>query len=184
GSGSAAPAAEGAGAGSASTTPAGPPPIMVPTQEKLPPLGKLDPVVVERHDAIVRSGDSTPIGESAELANALFNELAVGGVADRIFEVRASVVDPMPQYALVQLTGKDLADVAEFDKQADRLVERLSLTRGYELLADFLRERCDALTHDGKIKPTWGYLQNYDDQGHRLPITYQPCISLQKPKPQ
>ena len=39
----------------------------------------------------------------------------------------------MPQYALVQVTAKDLADITQFDKDADRLVERLAMTRGYQL---------------------------------------------------
>ena len=120
-------------------------------------------------------------GASAELANALFEQLSVGGVADRIFEVRGSVVDPMPQYALIQVTAKELADVAEFDKQADQLLERLALTRGYQLYTEWLRNRCTTLANAGKIKPAWAYLQTYDEQNRKQPITYQPCESLIQP---
>ena len=165
-------------------TPAAPAPasIMDPTTEALPQVGKVDPPTVERHDGIVRSGDATPIGDSNELVRALFDELAAGDLAPRIYEVRGSVVDPLPQYALVQLTDKKLADVKEFDKQADRLVDRLAMTRGYQLFAEWLRERCSTLATAGKLKPTYAYLQTYDDQGRKQPITYQPCESLALPQ--
>jgi hypothetical protein len=182
-SGSAAgtPGAPGAGAGSGAagtTPPAGPPPMMLPSADTLPSMAPVEKPVVERHDGMVRSGDQTPIGDSAELVTALFDELAVGTVADRVFEVRASVIDPMPQYALVQVTAKDLADVAEFEKQADRLVDRLATIRGIQLFTEWLRERCTSMAKDGKLKPTWAYLQQFDDQGRKEPITYQPCESL------
>lgn len=167
--------------GSAPAAPAGPPPIMVPSNETLPALGPIERPTVERHDGVVRAGDVTPLGASAELANALFEQLSVGGVADRIFEVRSSVVDPMPQYALIQMTAKDLADVAEFDKQAEQLLERLALTRGYQLYTEWLRNRCTTLANAGKIKPDWAYLQTYDEQNRKQPITYQPCESLIQP---
>jgi parvulin-like peptidyl-prolyl isomerase len=191
GSGSAAPAAAGAGSGPATSAgptaadagapaiPPGPPSIMVPGTELLPQLGPVERPHVERHDGMVRAGDATPIGESAELVSALFDQLTVGNVGDLIFEVRASVIDPMPSYVLVQVTAKDLADVGEFEKQADRLVERLAQMRGYQLIDDWLRERCAAMAKDNKLKPTWAYLQTYDEQGRKEPITYQPCESMQ-----
>ena len=45
-------------------------------------------------------------------------------------------------------------------------------------VGEWLRDRCLSLARDGKLKPTWAYLQTYDDQGRKLPITYQPCESL------
>ena len=156
--------------------------IMEPTTEALAQVGKVAPPTVERHDGIVRSGDATPIGESNELVRALFDELSTGELSPRIYEVRGSVVDPLPRYALVQLSDKKLADVKEFDKQADRLVDRLAMTRGYQLFAEWLRERCSSMATAGKLKPTYAYLQTYDDQGRKQPITYQPCESLALPQ--
>lgn len=154
------------------------PSIMEPSKEALPQLGALDTPTVERHDGIARAGDNTPLGESAELARALFDQLAVGTVGERIFEVRPSVVDPLPTYVAVQVTGKELADVSKFEKDAPRLVERLATIRGVQLYQAWLRDRCTTLVAAGKIKPNLAYLQAYDDQNRKLPITYQPCESM------
>ena len=151
---------------------------MVPSNEALPTMGKLETPAVERHDGIVRAGDATPLGTSRELARALFDELAAGATADRIYEVRASEIDPMPQYVLIEMTAKELADVAAFEKQADRLVDRLAMTRGYQLFGAWLRDRCTTMARAGKLRPTARFLQTFDDQGRKLPITYQPCESL------
>ncbi len=177
--GSAAPAPTPTAAGAPATPPAPTAPsLMEPTNEQLPTLGPVDAPTVERHDGIVRAGDGTPIGESAELVRALFDQLAVGNVADRIFEVRGSVVDPMPQYALVQVTGKELADVAKFDKEADSRMRQLAEARGAQVYVAWLRERCETLKAAGKIKPSASYLDSTDEQGRRVRSSYEPCESL------
>ncbi len=172
------PAAGDAPPAAGATPPAAPPPTpLVATDEVLPALGALAAPAAETFGPVARAANRTPLGESAELARALFDELTTGALAPRVFEVRASVVSPAV-YVIVQVTAKSLADVTAFEKEAESHVATLARERGARYMVDWLRERCTSLAASKRIQPLWSVLQGFDEQGNKLPIAYAPCMSF------
>jgi hypothetical protein len=150
---------------------------MKPSDEVLPAMGPLEPPAIETFGPIARTANLTPMGESPELAQALFEQLTTGAVGDRVYEVKPSVVSPAI-YVIVQVTAKQLADVTTFDKDADQYVANLARERGARYLVDWLRTRCVSLAQQKRIEPLWAVLQGVDEQGNKLPIQYAPCMSF------
>jgi len=150
---------------------------MIPSNEPLPALAGLEQPSLESFGPVARSANRTPIGESPELARALFEELTTGAFGPKIYEVRPSITAPA-QFVIVQVTAKNLADVTAFEKEADELTARLARIRGGVYLVDWLRTRCTDLAAKGEIKPLRDAVQPYDEQQHKLPITYTPCMSF------
>jgi hypothetical protein len=111
------------------------------------------------------------IGSSREAATALFEELSPGMLAKRVYEAEGAFV-------VLQLISRNSPDVAAFDKDADRLVGELRRTRAAAFVEDWLRERCEALAKDKKIKPNTQIVQEFDDTGKLLPVSYRPCMSF------
>lgn len=153
--------------------------IMTPSTEVLPALGPIESPPVDSFGPVPRFGARTPVGESAEIARALFDELATGQVAKRIYEIKSGSIDATPSYLVLQVTSKQLADTAEFEKNAAQHVANLTTELGTRYLGDWLRTRCTALVAKGEIKPSTELITPLDDEGRRLPIMYQPCESMQ-----
>ena len=187
--GSGAAPAPATGAAPAPATGAAPAPATAPaagdavkaSDEVLPKLGTIDPPTVETFGPFSRGG-RTPIGESAELSRALFDELTAGMIAPKVFEVRETKTAPSPKYVVVQLANKQMADVAEFEKMADTYVSEIGRRRGRELLQSWLAERCTALASKGKIKPATELLRRRDDKGNLVVVPYQPCFTMALPE--
>jgi hypothetical protein len=167
----------------AAAPPAAAPPAAAPaaeleaSDEKLPTMGPLEPPTLETFGPIARAANRTPMGESPELARALFEELTTGAVGTKIYEVKPSVVAPAV-YVLVQVTAKQLADVTTFEKDAEQYTATLARERGARYLVDWLRTRCVSMAEKKEITPLWAAVQGFDDQGNKLPIQYTPCMSF------
>ena len=43
-----------------------------------------------------------------------------------------------------------------------------------------MKERCEQLSKDGKIKANPGLIRETDDNGNPLPTQYRPCMSFQQ----
>ena len=67
-------------------------------------------------------------------------------------------------------------DRKAFEKEADRLIEELRTERGRAFVEEWLKDRCEKLSKDGKIKPNPGLIREFDDKGNALPVTYKPCM--------
>ena len=111
------------------------------------------------------------VGTSKPAIAALFDDLSTGMLAKQVYEADGS-------YVVLQLISRSSPKVEDFDKEADRLTEELRKERGQAFLQEWLKDRCEKLKKDGKIKPNRGLIQEYDDNGKPLPIEYQPCMSL------
>lgn len=157
--------------------PPAPPAELKATDEVLPPLGPLDPPALETFGPIARTANRTPLGESAELTRALFEELTTGAMGTKVYEVKPSVVAPA-MYVLVQVTAKHLAESTTFAKDAEQYTATLARERGARYLVDWLRTRCVSMAEKKQITPLWQAVQGYDDQGNKLPIQYTPCMSF------
>jgi SurA N-terminal domain/PPIC-type PPIASE domain len=150
----------------------------VPTAiEVLPSIGLYRPTV-NSYGPVPRVGIRTPVGESAELARALFDELTSGAIGKQAYQVKSGAQDTTPSYVVVELTTKKLADEAEFTKNASTLVAELSAQRGGRYLSEWLRSRCEALVAKGAIRPRRELLTTTDDDGKRIDVPFAPCSNL------
>ncbi|HEY5923783.1 MAG TPA: SurA N-terminal domain-containing protein [Kofleriaceae bacterium] len=177
--GSAAPAAgsaaPGAGAGSAAPPPAAPPaaPVeVVASTDKLPELGEIQKPTVARFGPTPRTPTMSGVGSSKEAATALFDELTVGMLAKKVYEGDGAFV-------VVQLVARSEPDNAAFEKEADRMIEELRGERAAAFVEDWMRERCEKLVKDTKIKPNPGLVRETDDNGNVVQSGYRPCMSFQ-----
>ena len=144
---------------------------ITPSKDQLPPLGEVPKAKVNSFGPAPRMAQLPGIGPSKELADALFDELGPGMLAKRIYEVNGS-------YFIVQLISKQTPKVEEFDKNADRRVSDLRDSRAQSFLKDWLKDRCETLSKEGKIKTNPELIQERDDAGKPLPVSYKPCMSF------
>ena len=143
-------------------------PIVASTDD-LPAFGPVAKPKRSRVGPIPRTrGPLTDVGTSKEVVRALFDELAPGAVADRIYAADGN-------YVLVQLVTRDLPDEKVFDKDAARRIAQLRDLRGEELVNAWLKDRCDALAKDDKIKPAASLLRQEDEKGNALPPSSRVC---------
>jgi parvulin-like peptidyl-prolyl isomerase len=179
--GSATPAAPAAGsaapaAPTTTTAPATPPAAatpLVPTTDQLPAFDNVPAPFVTRFGPAPRSTPMSGLGSSTEAINAMFEELTPGQLAPRVYEADGA-------YIVVQLIARSSAKMDEFAKEGDRLVEELRAKRAQEFVEEWLKDRCEKLLADKKIKPNPQLVQEFDDAGKRLPVSYRPCMSFQQ----
>ena len=176
----AAPAAEAPAAAPAAGAPAVPAPAAAPaaavpvtaSADVLPAMGEVAKPTTEKVGPINRDREEiATLGKSPTLIKALFDELSAGMLGPTVYEVDGS-------YVLVQVTEKKTADVAEFEKDPAQRVEWLQRERGEALLQQWVADRCQALVKDGKVSFNKDRVQDHDEKGNALPITYQPCSLL------
>jgi hypothetical protein len=172
-------AAGSAAAGSAATAPvptAAPttPPAtnLTPSSDVLPQFGEVAKPTVARFGPSPRSSTMSGIGSSKEAAAALFDELSPGMLAKRVYEGDGG-------FAVVQLVARQDPNTADFDKDADRLVEELRQSRGQAFVEQWMQNKCEQLLKDGRISPNAELVRETDDAGKPLPVTYRPCMSFQ-----
>jgi hypothetical protein len=178
--GSAAPAAGSAGsaapaAGSgAAPAPAAPPAVEdanTPSKDQLPAMAEVAKPHVVRYGPAPRAPSMPGLGNSKAAQDAVFDELEVGRIADKVYEANGDFI-------VLQLEGREKPNVADFDKSADQRVEELREHRASEFVNTWLRERCEQLAKDGKIQVNPDLIAEHDDQGRALPTQYHPCISF------
>src|SRR4029077_13518138 len=105
------------------------------------------------------------LGTSKDAMAAVFEELAPGNIAKKIYEADGNFI-------VLQLISRDMADVAAFDKDADKRIAELRTRRGAAFLDSWLRERCEALLTKGKLIPNSELLRETDDKGNLLQSQY------------
>jgi hypothetical protein len=172
--GSAAPAA-----GSAATAPAAAPTEpaapaateLKASSDQLPEFGPIEKPTVARFGPSPRSMPMAGIGASKDAQRALFEELSPGDIAKQVYEGEGA-------FLVLQLISRTSPEVADFDKDADRLVAELRQSRGQAFLEDWMKERCEKLAKENRIRPNPGLIQEQDDQGKPLPVQYRPCMSF------
>jgi parvulin-like peptidyl-prolyl isomerase len=169
-------AATGSAAGSGSagappTTPVTPPADLTPSKDQLPAMSEIEKPHVERFGPRARANQISGLGQSKAAIAAVFEDLHAGDLAKKVYEAEGAFV-------VVQLVDRRQPDVKEFDKDADRRVAELRTARAQAFLDEWMRDRCEALAKDNKIKPNPELLVEHDDNGKLLPVTYRPCMSF------
>lgn len=148
-----------------------PQPDIAATTEQLPALHDVPEAHVTRYGPSSRGRQMPGLGSSKEAIAALFDELKPGNLAQRVYEADGA-------YIAIQLVAHAQPNAADFDKGAERRIAELRETRAQEFLEDWLKNKCETLAREGKIKPQPQLLIERDDQGNALPITYKPCMSF------
>lgn len=90
-------------------------------------------------------GEIRGIGTSAELMGAVFDQLEVGQVSDRVYEVDG-------KFVIVELLERTTPNPEDFTEATKaELMERIAGERASEVLNDWLEERCRSLAGSGKV---------------------------------
>ena len=122
-------------------------------------------------DTVKGNGPTGYVGKSAELAKAIFEQVAVGQLAPQVFEVEDG-------YVIFKVVAKEEPDMAEFEKEKATLAQDLARTKGYGLLSSWTRQRCAETKSAGAISVNSTYV-DYGDvdekTGKAKPVSYQPC---------
>jgi parvulin-like peptidyl-prolyl isomerase len=166
-------AAAGSGAGSAAA-PAAPSTVSdanTPSKDQLPAMAEVEKAHVARFGPSPRSSTMPGLGASKEAQQAVYDDLQPGMLGKQVYEANGD-------YIILQLIQREKPNVAEFDKDADARVAQLRETRSRAFLNDWLKERCETLAKEDKIRANPELLADHDDQGRLLPTQYKPCISF------
>jgi hypothetical protein len=141
--------------------------------DTLPQFDTVKPPNVTRFGPAPRSSSMSGLGTSKEAVAALFDELSAGMLAKKVYEADGGFI-------LMQLISRSSPKAEEFEKEADRLVQELRASRGQAFLEEWMKERCEKLVKDGRIKPNAALVREFDDAGKPLPVSYHPCMSFQQ----
>jgi hypothetical protein len=169
-------AGAGSGSGSGSAAPPASPPataapqVIEPSKDVLPPFGEIPKAKVNRLGPSPRQAKMPGVGGSKDAINALFDELAPGNLAKKVYEGEAG------SYIVLQLINRSQPNVTEFDKKADAEITRMQEARGKAALRDWLKNRCETFAKAGKIKPAADRIRETDDKGNPAPTVYHPCM--------
>jgi hypothetical protein len=148
-------------------------PLLTPSPDQLPAFDNVPAPFVTRYGPAPRSVPMSGLGSSKEAVAALFDELSPGGLATRVYEADGA-------YIVMQLVARAQPKVEEFEEQGDKLVEDLRALRARVFVEEWLGERCKKAVEDKKIKPNPQLIQDFDDAGKPLPVTYTPCRQFQR----
>lgn len=178
-SGSAAIPTAGAGSGSAAATTtatapaaAAPAADLTPSKDVLPSFGEIAKPKVISQGPVPRLKELPVVGGSKEAIAALFDDLTPGMIGKSVY------VTDEGSYVVIQLTEKSAPKVEEFEKVADEELRGLREQRAVLAVEEWLKQRCEALAKDGKIKPLGDLITETDDKGQPLPAVYRPCMSF------
>jgi parvulin-like peptidyl-prolyl isomerase len=156
--------AEDGSAGSAS-------PEIAASSEVLPAFGDVQKPHVATFGPMPRMKELPGIGDNKDAIAAVFDELSVGMVAKPVYEHDGT-------FFIVQLKDKQAANLTDFDKVAEQQVDQLREVRGHFLVESWLKDKCEALAKEDKIKPMRDLVRETDDAGKPLPQEYRPCRSF------
>jgi hypothetical protein len=176
GSGSGSGTGSGSGSGSGSGAPAPEPDLMTPTKDVLPQFGDAG-VKVEAQGPAPRMATLPGIGKSRAASDALFDVLGEGETSKKIYQT----VDKEGgvRYFVIALVEKTQPKVADFEKEADADLDELREQRAAETLDGWLKDKCESLAKDGKIKVNQELLRETDDKGNLIQTQYHPCMTFQ-----
>jgi parvulin-like peptidyl-prolyl isomerase len=136
------------------------------------PVPNLPPPLLESVGPAPRGEFLAGVGRSKELLDDLFDRIEVGKVSDRVYKVSDS-----DGFVIVQLTDRQDADLAQFEKRKARLQEGLALQKGIELLYHWVQRRCREVTEAGMVEVNPSFLSE-PDQTEKKKASYQTCQFL------
>ena len=161
-----------AGAPEGGAAAAGPDDVMRIATDPIPAPATPVEVKVLRLGPFSRDRDTIEgLGKSPELIRAAFDVLAAGQLAPRVYKVGS-------EYVVAQLMNRTEADLDEFIKLEAEEIDTLAQERGRKALAEWVIERCTKLLASKAISPNLRLLQQSDEAGNPMPVSYTPCEML------
>jgi peptidyl-prolyl cis-trans isomerase D len=122
---------------------------------------------------INRVGGYIPgIGTSKELVTALFDTVAVGELADQVYEVSGD-------FFVVRLTKREEPDMEKFKTEKARIAAELARDKAQASLATYQAQRCNEARERGSISYDPNLVTYGDVEGPAKP-TYVPCQTLRQ----
>jgi hypothetical protein len=140
------------------------------SKDVLPQLGEISKAKVNRLGPSPRQTKMPGVGGAKGAVDALFDELAPGGVAKHVYEGDGG------SFVVLQLVSRSQPKVEDFDKTADAEIVQMQDARGKAALGEWLKTRCETLTKAGKIKPAPDRIRETDEKGNPAPTVYHPCM--------
>ncbi len=117
------------------------------------------------------SGPTGYVGKSAELAKAVFEQVAVGQLAPKVYDVDDGFV-------IFKVVDKQEPDMAAFDKEKAKLAEQMAAEKAYGVIDGWNQQRCTEARTGGDISINTKYIEYGDvdeKTGKVRPSNYQPC---------
>lgn len=143
-----------------------------PADEVVPMPEDVAPPKVRQIGPFTRTPDGVPeVGADEELVDYIFDNLQTNQLADRVFEVGGDFV-------LIQMKNRTRPDLDKFAEDESTYIESFSNSRGQQATDEWLLERCQDLIAREKVSINRTLIQETDDQGNVLPLTYTPCSNL------
>jgi peptidyl-prolyl cis-trans isomerase D len=148
-----------------------------PAKPAAAPGKKFDKVKLSQAGKIRRAGKRLNgdgpdgyLGESEELAKAIFDEVAVGQLAPKVYETEAGFV-------LFKVVEKEEPDMVAFETEKADLGEALAGSKADGVLREWKQKRCETLRNAGKIEVTPAFVEygELDEKGQAKKSNYQPC---------
>lgn len=165
------------------------PPAPDHSKDVLPKLGDVEKPKLQVIGPMPRDKEQVGgVGRSAELVKALFEDLEPGAVAPRLFEVettaaagvggRSVQVNEGAAYVIVQVNERVEPNVADFEKEAERLIAGEERARAAEIVRGWLVARCRDVVEAGDLSIGNDVLAYQDEQGKPLKFDYVACSNL------
>ena len=132
-------------------------------------------------EELTRNGNKLAgLGESAELAKALFQQLKPGQLGPKVYQVE--LVKDRFDYVVVKLITREEPKMDEFAKKKETLAADFSLVKSYRLLDEWTAHKCRDTKERGEIDVNQQFVDygEVDDKtGKARHTAYQPCATEQ-----
>lgn len=145
--------------------------LMKPSADVLPQMSEVPAPNVRRGGPTPRSTRLPELGTSKLAARAVFDELAAGELAKQIYQVDDG-------YVVVQMIERLSPKMEDFDKDADQRIRGLRDQRGADVVESWLKERCEQMAKENRIKANAALTRDMDEKGNLGPSYYRPCMSF------
>src|SRR5690606_28252246 len=111
------------------------------------------------------------IGTAPEMTKALFDELEVGALASRVFDVQGDAF-------VVRLTKREEPDMAKFQTEKARLANEIRDRKAFEAVTAFQSRRCSEALQAGAISFNPSLVSYGDLEPTAQTPQYVPCMTL------
>jgi peptidyl-prolyl cis-trans isomerase D len=129
---------------------------------------------LQKATGVGRIGGFIPgLGGAPELVKAVFDELPVGEVAPKVYEVGAG------DFVVVKVVKRDEPDMQKFQTEKPKLAAEMAEEKAQTVLAEFAASQCRRAKEAGQISYDPGLVEYGDPESGKAPkANYAPCMTL------
>lgn len=120
-----------------------------------------------------RSTEGVPgLGKSTAMMAAVFDTLATGQLGEAVYDIE-------DDFVIVQMVNRAEPNLEDFQRDVAAKIDTMGVERGQKLLREWVFERCKRARDSGEIDVNPLHLEETDESGRKIPVTYKACESLQ-----